>query len=304
MLLIKSVKLRLKGDIMKRILFAGAALAALLGTRAFAADMELKAPPPPAAPSWTGPYIGLNGGYTWSNDPVQTTTTNVSSIPFLNGNIGGAVATQGTGTVPINSNGFMGGAQIGYNKQYNNFVLGIEYDFQGVARGSNQGTLVNVGTVAGSSCPGGCASTGTITSSRNLDFLGTVRARIGFLPTPSILPFVTGGFAYGQASTSTSITETLGYSDTPTPFGTAGSLSASALGWTAGGGVEWMFAPSWSAKVEYIYYDIGPVTNVLPNIQQFGAFGTLLETVGTSQSSMRFTGSDIRIGINYHFGGP
>jgi outer membrane immunogenic protein len=267
---------------MKSVLLTTATLVALATAgSAGAADLPVKARPiePVAATvyNWTGFYIGVNAGYTWSNsNSVDTLTTNVSSIVGLNGNIGGAVAANGTGSVPLSNNGFIGGGQIGYNRQFNNFVAGIEADIQGVARRGSQNTILNTG-VPGVLIP--VTSSATITSSRSLDYLGTVRGRIGILPKPSLLAYVTGGLAYGGVNTSTTIVERLGFVDTPTPFGTSGSLSTTRFGWTAGAGLEWMFAPNWSAKAEYLYYDLGTVTNTLPQIQQFGLNGTLLETV-------------------------
>jgi outer membrane immunogenic protein len=286
---------------MNKALVAAAAIATLIGTPALAADMPLKAPPAPPAPVciWCGWYIGLNAGYTWSNnDPVNTTTTNLSAIPGLNGDVGGAIATQGTGSASPKNNGFIGGGQIGYNQQFANYVLGIETDIQGVARHNTGGTVVNTGTVPGAAAS--ISSTGTIASTKTLDYIGTVRGRLGVVATPQALVFVTGGLAYGGLKTSTSVTETLGFGDTPGTFGTAGSVSTVRAGWTLGGGFEWMFAPRWSAKVEYLYYDLGRVTNQLPNFQQFGGFGTTLETVNASQSTTHFTGNIARAGINYH----
>jgi outer membrane immunogenic protein len=62
-----------------------------------------------------------------------------------------------------------------------------------------------------------------------------------------------------------------------------------------------MFAPNWSVKAEYLYYDLGQVTWSLGNINQFGSFGTVLETVSASQSTTRFNGNIVRGGINWHF---
>jgi outer membrane immunogenic protein len=76
------------------------------------------------------------------------------------------------------------------------------------------------------------------------------------------------------------------------------------VGWTAGGGLEWLFAPNWSLKVEYLYYDLGRVSYALFPLQQFGGFGTVLDTVGASQSSTRFSGNIVRAGLNYHFTFP
>jgi len=103
-------------------------------------------------------------------------------------------------------------------------------------------------------------------SSRGVDWLGTVRGRVGFLATPALLMYGTGGFAYGEVKVSTSITQ----SNTDCANFGAGSCVASnaatsgesqtRAGWTAGGGFEWLFAPQWSAKAEYLFYDLGSVT--------------------------------------------
>jgi outer membrane immunogenic protein len=108
-----------------------AAVAALLGTSAFAADMAVKAPPsPPPAPvySWTGWYVGGNVGYSWGD-----AQPNIAG----NGSIG-VVAT--TITTPFSFadssstrlDGIVGGGQIGYNFQFSpRWVLGLEADIQG-----------------------------------------------------------------------------------------------------------------------------------------------------------------------------
>src|SRR5205807_1225862 len=92
--------------------------------------------------------------------------------------------------------------------------------------------------------------------SRNLDYLGTVRARIGVTATPTFLLYGTGGLAYGGVSSSTSMTIAANLlNGTPvggvTPALTAGSYSATRTGWAAGAGGEWMFLPKWSLKFEY-----------------------------------------------------
>lgn len=272
----------------------------------YAADMAVKAPPPapPPAPvyNWTGWYVGLNAGGRWGGDCVDTTTTQVFHIGGLNGNIGAAVATQGTGQTCPNGAGFIIGGQIGYNWQFNNWVTGIETDIDGVSR-VDEDSITNIGRVPGSGgVPAGAiGSTGLITSGKDLKWLGTVRGRLGWLATPTFLVYGTGGLAYGGVQGNTTITETLGFGDTPAPFGTSGGFSGTRTGWTAGGGVEWMLAPRWSVKVEYLYYDLGTETWSLANINQFGLFGALLETVSSSQSKTRFNGNIARLGINWHF---
>jgi outer membrane immunogenic protein len=275
------------------LLFTGSALAA---------DLPLKAPAamPLVVSNWTGWYLGLNAGYHWGGECVNTVTTNISSIGGLNGNIGGAVATQGTGAACPADKGFIGGGQIGYNWQIApSFVTGIETDIQGATNSNDVASFLNSGTVPGAATT--ISSRGVITSSKDLHWLGTLRGRVGFLASPTFMFFGTAGLAYGGVAASTSIVETLGFSDTPSPFGTAGSFSGTKVGWTAGGGWEWMFAPKWSLKAEYLYYDLGTETWSLGNINQFGLNGTLLETVGASSSSTRFNGHIVRAGVNFHF---
>jgi outer membrane immunogenic protein len=284
---------------MKRFFLSGLAFGALI-VPAIAADMApyYKDVPAPIC-SWCGWYVGANAGYAWSNSDSVNTTTNVSSIAGLNGDVGGAIATQGTGSVSTKSNSFIAGGQLGYNWQAGNIVYGLETDIQGLSGSNGANSITNVGTVAGSVPPTG--STGTITSSKNLTYLGTLRGRAGFLATPSFLFYGTGGLAYGGARTSTTLTETLGSPDTPGSFGTTTSGSSTRVGWTAGAGIEWLFWSRWSAKVEYRYYDLGSATSTSSLFQQVGGFGTILQTVNASQSTTKFAGSDVSFGLNYHF---
>src|ERR1700730_4457235 len=294
---------------LRRTLFASAGVMVLAGA-ALAADLPSRAPPPVYLPpppvfTWTGLYIGINAGYTWSNSNiVDTDAVSVSSIAGLNGDIGGEVATLATGDVPVSVKGFIGGGQIGYNYQFtNSFVVGIEADIQGVAGAHRTGSLAQSGTVPGSGgVPAGTISASSvITSEKDTRWLGTVRGRLGFTLTPTFLVYGAGGLAYGDIRSNTNVTEALGGTETPTPFGTSGDLLQTRVGWTAGGALEWLFAPNWSLKVEYLYYDLGRVTYALAPIQQFGGFGTLLETVTAVQASTRFNGNIVRAGLNYHF---
>src|ERR1700730_1594169 len=223
---------------LRRTLFASAGVMVLAGA-ALAADLPSRAPPPVYLPpppvfTWTGLYIGINAGYTWSNSNiVDTDAVSVSSIAGLNGDIGGEVATLATGDVPVSVKGFIGGGQIGYNYQFaNSFVVGIEADIQGVAGASHTSSVP--GSIGIGGAPAGASS--VINSSRDIHYLCTVRGRLGFTLTPTFLVSRTAGLAFGGDSSSTNVTETLGFPDTPTPFDTFGNLSNSRVGWTAGGG--------------------------------------------------------------------
>ncbi len=255
----------------RRIIFASAGAVALLGG-ALAADFTNRPPPPVYLPleppvQWTGFYLGGNAGGTWSNSNNINT---VSSTLFANFN------------VPVGQNGgFIGGGQIGYNYQFNaNWVAGIEADIQGVAGTNDSRNFASVVGVLGNTV------ILTAKESRTLDYLGTVRGRLGFLITPTLLAYGMGGVAYGGVKGQTSISDLLTF--------TTGSFDTTRAGWTAGGGIEWMFPPHWSIKVEYLYYNLGSVT---------WSDGVLLTppTLNVVGSSTRFSGNIVRAGLNYHF---
>jgi outer membrane immunogenic protein len=223
---------------------------------ALAADLpSRKAPPvyvpPPPPLIWTGFYGGLNIGGGWnSNNP------NNEGSAYWDPNYGFGAVEPFTGLnnvffLPNNNNqngtagGVIGGAQVGYNFQFNpSIVVGVETDFQGSSIGGNGPGNYNFypsplpspgtgGTVFNDVLVPVAAING---SNLSLNWFGTVRGRAGWLFTPSLLVYGTAGFAYGGVSA-------WGYGDTYT-------------GWTAGGGLEWMFAPHWSAKIEYLYMDL------------------------------------------------
>lgn len=155
----------------------------------------------------------------------------------------GANAGYGWGSTSFDSpGGFIGGLQAGYNFQFGSpFVLGIETDF---------------------------AFTGMSAGYYGLDYLGTVRARLGY-SFDRILVYGTGGFAYGQGSA-----DFFGLSST-----------ANQTGWTLGAGAEVAVDRNWSMRAEYLYVDLGSTT-----------FPTLVGPVATG-----LDGNILRAGVNYRF---
>ncbi|MGH6796406.1 MAG: outer membrane protein [Methylocella sp.] len=285
---------------LRRTLLASAGAMALTGT-AFAADLGARPPPPVFLPpppvfTWTGLYTGLNAGYEWAaSRNVDTTTVPVFAAPTFGTELALSSALA-TGSVALNPNGFIGGGQVGYNYQfYNSWVVGIEADIQGLAGTHASGSFSGSGHPA--AVPGETIES-TVQSDKRIDYLGTVRGRLGFTITPTLLIYGTGGLAYGGVDAATGI----GQENLPFApgFGSFGSLSNSRVGWTAGGGLEWLFAPNWSAKVEYLYYDIGRVTYGLsPLAFNSAVFG--LAYSSSPFSTTRFNGNIVRAGINYHF---
>lgn len=255
----------------KSIVSAAVAVSAVLGIGvASAADIAVKARPIVVDPSWTGFYVGVNGGYGWGG--------RVGDLVATSGGLGilGAVAA---GTIPgflgVRAEGGFGGAQAGYNWQSSHFVFGIEGDIQGAAM--KQSLVLTHAAI-----PGFFATMHTASS--ELDWFGTVRGRIGYAWN-QVLLYGTGGVAYGFTSDSASSQVV-----PPPPFGT-GSNSGTRVGWAAGAGVEWAFRPSWSVKGEYLRADLGSSTTrvAFPS-------GDFIDY------RFRHTYDIVRVGINYKFG--
>jgi len=267
---------------MNKVLLAGFAIAALaLGVvPAAAADMDnrpvYKAPTiTPSYYDWSGFYVGGHVGGAWA-DKTWTQT--------FPGAFAGNAST-------FSADGFIGGGQIGYNWQMQNWVWGLEADIQGTdEKGSRLFT-----------CPTGVCSApfGVIavfpgpavpaTLSQKIDWFGTVRGRAGVLVTPTVLLYGTGGLAYGEVKTSDAI------GLVPALF----STTSTNVGWTVGAGIEGAIGGNWTAKLEYLYIDLGRASGSF--LTTSAAFGG---GVITSNFSSRITDNVLRVGVNYRFGGP
>jgi outer membrane immunogenic protein len=216
-------------------------LAVAMASPSFAADLPrpvYKAPPGAyIAPfSWSGFYLGINGGYGWGTSDWSSSATSGSTKP---------------------KGGLVGGT-LGYNLQTGNWVWGIEGDFDAswMKDSDNTGSGVCTGT-------NGCESKNS--------WFATVRGRIGYAWN-HWLPYITGGGAF----TDLKMTPNGGASETDTMFG-----------WTMGAGVEWAFTGAWSAKLEYLYADLGDTT-------------CSAATCGID-TTVDFKTNIVRAGINYRF---
>jgi outer membrane immunogenic protein len=290
----------------RRIFLASASALALAGT-AFAADLPTHAPPPvflPPPPLWTGFYAGVNAGYEWS---ASNSVDVVSAVAFNNAALlsplglsyAPAAALGATRNIPLNSNGFIGGGQIGYNYQFaTSWLVGIEADIQGVAGGNNTTGVFTVTPRIGFA-PFTVQTADTV--SKSLNYLGTVRGRFGYLVTPTLLIYGDGGLAYGGINSDTGIFGAEVPNTGTTPFFGLGRASTTRVGWTAGGGAEWMFLPNWSVKVEYAYYDLGSVTYSSGPLTTTPNGGGPTSFINTAATRTHFNGNIVRAGINYHF---
>jgi outer membrane immunogenic protein len=278
--------------IMKKILLAAAAaIAVAMSGSAFAADLALKAAPYVPA-SWAGGYGGLTLGWGYLDGTVTETpgTFCNAGLPACP-DAGTALASAIPGSYGIQPNGFLGGAELGYNWQAGRVVYGLETDFSG-ANIDGSATSSNVGS-------GPINVVGT--ASERLSYLGTVRARLGWTPVDPLLLYATGGFAYGGAKSSTQLTE---FVTGPCACGPSPSVvtnsSSTLTGWTVGGGVEWMFAPHWSVKGEYLYYDLGSMGYAVPTLTQANSAGTPIFGASVAASAS-VKGGLTRVGVNFKF---
>jgi outer membrane immunogenic protein len=204
------------------------ALAAMAGLPALGADLPTKAPPVPyyTPPqfNWTGWYFGANVGGGWTQGTVVDTAT------------GGSFGASNQGT-------FIGGGQAGFNYQIGNAVFGVEGFFDGIAQSNHNTSTVLTGM-------GG----NLFQASANANWVATVAGRVGFTG-PGFdhwLFYGKGGGAWVE------------YNSTITDFTTGFSASTTNTqsGWMAGAGIEWAFAPFWTAKVEYQYIGLNNGFNV------------------------------------------
>jgi outer membrane immunogenic protein len=207
----------------RSVAIASVVLCAAASSGAWAADLGPYKPynPPAPAPApyvepaiWEGAYIGVNGGYGWSNSGAT------------------------------DADGAFGGGQIGYNWQRGRLVFGIEGDFQGSDINSSNSGLVG----------------------SDMDWFSTVRGRVGLANGP-LLIYGTGGVAFADITNRFTVVED---SDTKT-------------GYAVGGGLEYAFAPNWSAKAEYLFLGFGDDT----------VAGTTIKVDDDVHTA--------RVGLNYHF---
>jgi outer membrane immunogenic protein len=231
-----------------------------LGVRA--ADLPPAPPGPAVYPSpaayravanWSGFYVGGNIGIGLARD---RSNFSVGGVPF---------ATADTAVF-----GAVGGAQAGYNWQSGALVLGAEGDFDW----SNLKGSINAQ----------CATCLTVTNAsleHDVDWFGTARARIGYA-ADGWLAYATGGYAFGRVA----------LKGTATGAGVNASLTQNATpsGWTIGGGAELALGPNWSARLEYLYVDLGTVNSTI-----------VVPGAASLTDSARIQMNVVRAGVNYRF---
>jgi outer membrane immunogenic protein len=210
---------------------------------------------------------------TYKAEPVMMAPAPTWTGCYIGGNIGGAFgnasASAPGGEVSGNGSGFAGGGQVGCDYQFGGvFVIGFRELLDYTS--NNKSGTIGAGPLAG-----------TVVNFNN-QWFDTLTARLGYAVQPTWLLYFQGGAAWAHTSTNFS-----------GPL-TSGQTSNSRTGWTIGGGVEWMFAPHWSAFLEGNYMDFGSNSGSV-SVTVVGA-GTTVYPV-----TAKTTESNVLVGVNYHF---
>jgi len=201
---------------------------------------------------------------TYSKAPAYTAPAVVYNWTgfYIGGHIGGGFA--GDNSLQSSDARFLGGVQGGFDYQFaSNWVIGAEAQYSWLNGGSN-GILFPGGTL--------------VTGSNNQ--LGSVTGRLGYTWGPALL-YGKGGYAW-RDNNGIGVT----VAGAPAAFTTSGNHKD---GYTVGAGLEYMFAPNWSAKAEYQYYNFGNTTITAGPADVAGA---------------RFRNDEhtVKVGLNYRFG--
>lgn len=244
---------------MKRSVIASALVLSAAGP-VWAADLP-PAPPPPRAPAAYAPAVGpvynWGGIYIGANGGGGLGTSEwTNASPLL-------APTPSSGSFDLS--GALVGGTLGVNFQATALVFGLEADLAW-------------STIKGSTGSSYCGGPVTACETKNT-WLGTARGRIGFAANRALI-YATGGAAFGNIET--------GF---VRPTGTTYDTT-NRVGWTAGGGVEFAFIDNWSAKLEYLYVDLGS-----------GTCATTVNCGTPAGDSVSFAAHTLRAGINFKFGG-
>jgi outer membrane immunogenic protein len=249
-------------------LMAASAIAGGTGTATAADVAPYSRSPPVVVPyhTWNGFYIGANIGGAWSNNDALWSPLPASAafgVFPIAGNTGGSSA--------------IGGFQVGYNWQFApTWVVGLEGDWSWANAGGSfdQPWVFN---------PGGGAVPGSFTSmSSRLDWISSLRARLGYLILPNLMAYGTVGGAWGKIDYAAS-----NFAPGAVPYGTGVAFSNTQGGWVAGGGLEWMIINNWLLRGEFLYYSLNNSPSVVVTPVTHGALPSGYSWSNTNVSVVR-----------------
>jgi outer membrane immunogenic protein len=222
----------------------------------------------------------------------------------LAGTCGGVFGGTCAPPTSFGIHGGFGGLQAGYNWQFSpQWVAGFETDF-------DWSDIKGTGTTPTFFLGSAAAGPSNFTASQDVKWFGTVRARLGYLPTDHLLVYATGGFAYGRIDENVALNSALftnlggggfGFFCANGPNCFLGKSSRTETGWTAGGGVEYVLWNNVSVKAEYLFVSLGG-DNV--NVVAQSSAGGVCVVCAPSSFTAGFSRTDfhtVRGGLNWKF---
>jgi outer membrane immunogenic protein len=253
---------------MRRVSFRSGLLA-LVGTAAItqiasAADLP--------AYNWTGFYLGAHGGYGWGDNDFLSV---LSSDPLRT--LGG-----------IKSKGAIYGGHAGYNWQFGRVVAGVELDFSGAdIRGS---------TAASITLPAIPPIILAFSRADDIKYLGTARARLGWLPADNVLLYGTAGLGWERVDRTETQSQASFIGALPASFSMTSRTPLDRFGWVAGAGAEVaLWNSNWVGRIEYLHYDFGTTESTT-------SFVTTPASASRIDRGGRQTIEAVRAGLSYKFG--
>lgn len=254
---------------------------------------------PVSTADWTGLHAGLNAGVRFGgNNAAASRTVPVFAQSAWEPDLFGS-ALAAFGQAKAGQAGAAVGAQAGWSWLIGGAALaGVEADFDIFSSGRRSASRIMNADASG---PGFVDTVWSVAGyARRLDWLTTLRGRLGYLVTPELQLFGTAGPALGgyQAATGIWQADDLGFGGGPSYNSTARRTGVR-VGYAAGGGAQWMFKPGWSLRLEYLYYDLGRVDYALQPLGASACGGPCF--VSGVNASTKFNGNIVRAGLDYHF---
>jgi outer membrane immunogenic protein len=250
---------------MRKLTRSGLAAVALLATPLAAEAADVGRPVfkgPVAAPvllyNWTGVYFGVHAGYGWA-EKDWTQTASSFGLPL--------------DASTVSADGFLAGAQIGFNWQMGQWVWGLEGQWSWTDTDGCGGHGPNFPAYA---------------SCSEIDWYATIALRLGFAWN-NILLYGKGGVAFADETHHITF-------NFPPPTVDTNRVSDTRTGWMVGAGIEVGFWQNWSAKIEYNYMDFGSENYAFTYIPG-GSVPGLVENWDVDQRV-----HVVKFGINYRFG--
>jgi outer membrane immunogenic protein len=264
---------------MKKSVVASVLLSGFLASAASAAELEVAprayAPPPPPPPrvwSWSGFYMGVNGGYgSAGDDYTQSLVVFPAPINTFNS----------FGNNSINPKGGVFGGQAGFNFQTGPVVWGVEGDLQWASQSA---------TACGHLCLNAPGTTLGTAVYQKIKWFNTARARVGYTNGPALI-YATAGAAWAGIEETDTLT-------TSPPAVTQSQQFSNKVGGVAyGAGVEVRLMWGWTGKLEYLHLDLGGTTTTVALLPPIVPAGSSLST-----TTGRIRDDIIRVGLNWQFG--